>query len=416
MYSVYRRSVFRNLIFERGIRSHAIKLTYRYRFFPLQTLLIYPALLFSIVCSLFSPAFSTSESDKKESQIKKIESDLSREKEQLLKFKFKEKSLLEQLSSIEEAVAEKNRLIKELREKIRLRRDELKIQQKRLKQLEQALIQTEKRFGKRMVAFYRYAKRGYVQILATSGDLDQLRKKMRYLKFIMNEDRSALQEMADKQMKYKRELSSIKEKLAVIDEMEKMQNKQLQSVKREMEKKVILLMKIHQEKEFYETVVKELKLAAHKLKETLLNLDRDRERRMALPTGFAASKGKLPLPFYGNIIKDRSRIGTETLHIRKGIYIGGPLGAGVKAVFPGRVGFSGLLKGYGQVVVINHGSRFFTISAHLLQRNKEEGDMVNKGDVIGLLGQSGSLMGPRLYFELREAGKNLDPLKWLKVN
>jgi len=408
--------VFRRLIFFKGIRSHTIKLPNRYRFFSIQTLLTFPPLLLFIICSLFSPAFSTSESDKKESQIKKIETDLSREKEQLLKFKFKEKSLLEQLSSIEEAVDEKNRLIKGLRRKIRLRRNELEIQQKRLKQLEQDLIRTERRLVKRMVAFYKYAKRGYVQILATSRDLDQLRKKMRYLKFIMNEDRSVLREMADEQMRYKRELSSLKGKLAIIDEMEKMENKQLHAVKKDMEKKVILLTKIHQEKEFYETVVKELQQAAYQLKETLLNLDRERKKRTPLPTGFEASKGKLPLPFNGKIIKDKSRVGIKTLHIRKGIYIGGPLGSEIKAVFPGRVDFSGQLKGYGQVIVINHGSRFFTISAHLLQRNKEKGDMLEEGDVIGLLGQSGSLMGPRLYFEVREAGKNLDPIKWLKVN
>jgi len=140
--------VFRRLIFFKGIRSHTIKLPNRYRFFSIQTLLTFPPLLLFIICSLFSPAFSTSESDKKESQIKKIETDLSREKEQLLKFKFKEKSLLEQLSSIEEAVDEKNRLIKGLRRKIRLRRNELEIQQKRLKQLEQDLIRTERRLVK----------------------------------------------------------------------------------------------------------------------------------------------------------------------------------------------------------------------------------------------------------------------------
>ena len=323
---------------------------------------------------------------------------------------------MEQLSSIEEAVDEKNRIIRGLREKIILRRNELEIQQKRLKQLERDLAQTEKRLKIRMVAFYKYAKRGYVQILATSKDLDQLRKKMRYLKLIMNEDRSILREMADEQMKYKKELSSIKEKLAVIDEMEKTQNKQLHAVKKDLERKVILLTKIHQEKAFYETAVKELQQAAYNLKETLLNLDRENKKRTPLPAGFEASKGKLPLPFNGKIIKDKSQIGENTLNIRKGIYIGGPLGSEIKAIFPGRVDYSGQLKGYGQVIIINHGSRFFTISAHLLQRNKEEGDVVGKGDVIGLLGQSGSLSGPRLYFEIREGGKNLNPLKWLKVN
>ena len=104
----------------------------------------------------------------------------------------------------------------------------------------------------------------------------------------------------------------------------------------------------------------------------------------------------------------------EWIYSPKGIYISGQLGSEVKSVFEGRVDFSGWIKGYGQVLVINHGSRFYTVLAHLMERNKEEGDLVGRGEVVGLLGQSGSLIGPGLYFELRRASKTLDPLEWLK--
>jgi len=92
------------------------------------------------------------------------------------------------------------------------------------------------------------------------------------------------------------------------------------------------------------------------------------------------------------------------------------LGAEVKAVFSGRVDFSGQLKGYGEVIVINHGSRFFTISAYLLQRDKEEGEKVSEGEVIGQMGRTGLLTGPGLYFEIREKGIPLEPLDWLEVH
>ena len=124
----------------------------------------------------------------------------------------------------------------------------------------------------------------------------------------------------------------------------------------------------------------------------------------------------MPLPCEGKIRKNNKLIGLNVAHTGNGIYIEGPSGTGVKATFPGRVDFSGWLKGYGQVIVINHGSRFFTISAHLSQRDMEEGDMVRKGEAIGLLGQTGSLAGPGLYFEIRRGGVNLDPLEWLKVD
>jgi len=86
----------------------------------------------------------------------------------------------------------------------------------------------------------------------------------------------------------------------------------------------------------------------------------------------------------------------------------------VKAVFPGRVDFSGQLKGYGEIIIINHGSRYFTISAQLYQRTKEEGDEVDSGEVIGFVSQSGSSKKTRVYFEIRKAGKSLNPLSWLK--
>ena len=109
-------------------------------------------------------------------------------------------------------------------------------------------------------------------------------------------------------------------------------------------------------------------------------------------------------------------MGKGGVKTHKGFYIEGPPGAKVKSIFPGRVDYSGWLKGYGQIIVINHGSRFFTVFAHLEQRLTSEGEMVGKGEVIGLLGQTGSMEGPRLYFEMRKGGRQLDPLKWLKVH
>jgi septal ring factor EnvC (AmiA/AmiB activator) len=96
-----------------------------------------------------------------------------------------------------------------------------------------------------------------------------------------------------------------------------------------------------------------------------------------------------------------------------GIFIDGSKDNEVKAVFPGRVAYSGIVKGYGEVVIIDHGSRFFTISANLSERRKEEGDPVAQKEIIGLVGR-GPSRGARLYFEIRKAEDPLEPLKWLK--
>jgi septal ring factor EnvC (AmiA/AmiB activator) len=68
------------------------------------------------------------------------------------------------------------------------------------------------------------------------------------------------------------------------------------------------------------------------------------------------------------------------------------------------------------MVIINHGSRYFTISARLSKRSREEGEMVNAGEPVGLLGPPDGLNPPRLYFEIRKGEALLDPVKWLKVH
>jgi murein DD-endopeptidase MepM/ murein hydrolase activator NlpD len=238
---------------------------------------------------------------------------------------------------------------------------------------------------------------------------------MKYLKVILDEDREILKKTADEQARYRNDVLMLEEKLLAIASLEEEENVQLSELEEDLEKKVILLAKIHKEKEYYEIAVKELESAAQNLKETLLHLESDQQIKKDLPVNFAESKGKLPLPLDGKILKS-TKSGEREFNTLKGIYIEGPFGSDVKAIFPGRVDYSGQLKGYGQVIVINHGSRFFTISAYLLQRNKQEGEMVEEGDTIGQVGETGMLTGPALYFEIREGETNLNPLKWLKVD
>jgi len=362
----------------------------------------------------FSLATPSSETEQK--QIRQIETDFSREKEQFLKLGLRERDLLAQLAEIEKKIGEKRQFLQKIKEKLQLNRKALERQQEKLRDLEGSSKEVRQRLSKRLTAFYKYGKRGYVHILTTSQDVEELRRRMKYLQVIMEGDQRLLQQLAEVEQEISQEVTLIEERVAIIDGMKRAESARLLSIKEEQDKKVFLLMKVHSEKEFYETLVKELQHASQNLKVTLLDLDRKQKKKTALPSDFADSKGKLPLPFTGKIIKSHDQWGVDIVKMQKGIFIQGPLGSEVRAVFAGRVDFSGWLKGYGQTIVINHGSRFFTVSAHLSERFREEGDTVEKGTVIGLLGHTGPFEKPRLYFEIRRAGTPLNPLKWVKVN
>jgi septal ring factor EnvC (AmiA/AmiB activator) len=348
----------------------------------------------------------------KKQQIEKIEKDLNREREELLKFDEKEEKLLEELSQLEKEIEEKRKSLKGLEEKVSAIKKDLRENQAKVNQLEKSLKELEDRLGRRLDAFYRYAKRGYIRLLATADGLDTLRKRFKYLRGLLAVDLTLLQETANLQRQHRDEISSVKERLLDLDTLEKEESARVAAAKEDIDKKVVLLMKIHKEKEFLETGVKELELASQKLKETLIQIEKRDEKRTEVLSDFANARGKLPMPLEGRILRE----GTSSQAGVKGITIESRPGAEVKAVYAGRIDFSGSLKGYGEIVVINHGSRYFTVSAQLAQRKKEEGEMVRAGEVIGSLGKAPSARDARLYFEIRKGGGNLDPLRWLKVH
>jgi septal ring factor EnvC (AmiA/AmiB activator) len=382
----------------------------------------YPLLFIIVAFSLIIAAdVLSSEEDNKESRIKSIEKDLSHEKEQYLQFNQKEKGLLDQLSDIEKEVNEKKIVIKNLGETLQSAQVELKRQREVLKGTEASFGSMKLELNKRLVAFYKYAERSYLKIFTSSNDLIQLNHMTKYLKVILDKDLSTIRKASREQQTYKQQVALVERQLKTISSMEQEESSKVLSLKADLDRKVILLTQIHREKEFYETAVKELGSAAENLKDTIRTLDY-REEHVAeksssmLPSGFADLKGKLPFPMKGKIVKDARGSGNNILSAHKGVYLDGVFGDDVKSVYQGRVDYSGQLKGYGQVVVINHGSRYFTVSAYLSHRNKAEGDMVQKGEIIGQVGETGLATGSGLYFEIRKGDSILDPLKWLKVN
>ncbi len=380
----------------------------------LKALIILPFLIFSILLCpsdvMSNPTYKT-----KQDQINKIESKLSQEKEKYKTFSFQEKDILAHLSKLEKEVVEKRRTVEELREKIRLTKIEMGKLEERAADLGLLLKDTEIRMAKKLVVLYKYIRRGYFKIFVNVNNLSQFWQRAKYLKAIMEQDQRVLSKLADEESGYRKEISQIKEHLAEKEIKNREEKKRLISLRQYLEIRAIRLMKIHEEKKFYEKAINELQLEARNLRKALLNIEKKEIYIIPRSTHFADSKGKLPFPLEGKIIRGDKFFDSKKQKLHKGIFIEGSSDNKVKAIFPGRVDFSRQLRGYGDIIIINHGSRYFSITAYLSQRTKKEGDIVEAGEVIGLAGQSGSDIS-RVYFEIRKEDKNLAPLDWLKTH
>lgn len=99
--------------------------------------------------------------------------------------------------------------------------------------------------------------------------------------------------------------------------------------------------------------------------------------------------------------------------LNQGVAFFAPEGTRVEAVYPGKVVFSDWLKGYGLLIIIDHGGRFMTLYAHNQSLFKQKGELVSRGEKIATVGHSGGLKKNGLYFEIRHGGKAIPPLEWL---
>jgi len=134
-----------------------------------------------------------------------------------------------------------------------------------------------------------------------------------------------------------------------------------------------------------------------------------------MPDGaFAALRGKLRLPIAGDLT---ARFGSKRGDgpTWKGLFIRAAEGTEVKAVAGGRVVFADWLRGFGNLIIVDHGSQYMTIYGNNQSVLKRPGDVVKSGDVIANTGSSGGNDQSGLYFEMRHQGRAFDPLGWVTV-
>ena len=133
-------------------------------------------------------------------------------------------------------------------------------------------------------------------------------------------------------------------------------------------------------------------------------------------TNFAALKGKLRLPVRGDVTNRFGASREDSGISWKGLFIKASEGAEVKSVANGRVVFSDWLRGFGNLIIVDHGDGYMSLYGNNQAVLKQVGDSVRAGDAIASVGNSGGNETNGLYYELRRQSKPFDPLSWSSVN
>ena len=219
--------------------------------------------------------------------------------------------------------------------------------------------------------------------------------------------------------RYRKLIRQLEERQTYLAELEASldhQNRELSRRQQELaqvrRRKERILAELRQRGEIYRQALQELTMAYHRLKEyvgqsayrPLLNIEK--------------FKGLLDWPVQGPIIRRFGKVrlpDTGTYIISRGIQIRVPEGTRVRAVFDGKVRYADWYTAYGKLIILDHGNDIYSLYAHNQMLLVKKGDVVRRGQVIAISGQTASLNGPMLYFEIRRRVNAEDPLEWLKI-
>ncbi len=130
---------------------------------------------------------------------------------------------------------------------------------------------------------------------------------------------------------------------------------------------------------------------------------------------FESLKGKLNLPVRGKLLNNFGGQRSGKHVTWKGLFIQSPTGNDVKAISEGRVVFADWLRGFGNLIIVDHGSGYMSLYGNNETLHKQVGNIIRGGDTIATVGNSGGNADSGLYFELRHKGKPFDPLTWIKI-
>jgi septal ring factor EnvC (AmiA/AmiB activator) len=349
-----------------------------------------------------------------------FQGELKRKREEVQRLEAKEKEASSSLDTVARGLAETRKRAAGLEAEILALDKEMDAARARYAEAAHGLAELEVFAAERLAAYYKLSRVGLAPVLFSAGSFYDFANLQTSLSRVLAQDKETFDNLARRK----------KEAQALAEEMEKRRahdmalrarlKKEIGSLGERQSNRETLLAGIRKERKLAASALAELEEAARRLDKELRDVEDESARTGNAQAGkdFPSLKGALAPPVKAGVIttgfgkyKD-PRLNVELFH--SGVKYKAALGEPFTAVAPGRVVYAAWFKGYGNMIIIDHGAAYFTVSAHAGELFKKKGDPVVAGEVLGTVGDSGALSGSGLYFEVRHHDAPLDPAEWIR--
>lgn len=317
----------------------------------------------------------------------------------------KEKSLLDHLDRLAFMLDRKSKELRSLEMERSQTKKAISSQENEMKRLREQMSITQKQIQTRVVAMYKISKIGPWAFLLSADNYGDFLRMFTFLYSMIDHDVRLLtrfENQLEQKETFQRKLAAYQSRLQEKEIKVRLKKQEMETLKRQ-EKRA--LSKVRAAKTSFARVVQDLEKQAERLQSLIKTLSMQEETTSLKVSGFRALKGRLPVPVAG-------KIEAKVQRKLRGISLKAPPGEIVRAVYRGRIVYAGWFKGYGNLLIIDHGDKFHTVMGHASELLKGKDDWVETGEPVAKVGSTGSLGGPSLYFEIRHCGIPLKPLDW----
>ena len=373
------------------------------------------------VCLLAGLPAALAYSASADRDLEGIKKKIDLEKRVLSQVSKKEGSVIQSLSQVESDLERKNKQLKQSGARLEVLVSELQRKEAEALRMRESLEQRKAYLARRAEALYRWQRSGSPLVIF-NGDLSlsSLLKRKYYLQRTVAFDREMVHSLTEQALHQERLAQELARKRQDVDDHRRDLAQVKEAVQKEAQKKRELLASIREEKESRQRALKDLEQAAVRLQRMIEEISRRsaaKSKEASAGAGLESMRGKLDWPVKGQVIggfgkAKHHEFSTEVF--RKGLEIEAPVGEEIRAVEKGKVVFADRFSGYGKMLIIDHGDRYYTVYAHISDFLKRNGDSVRRGEAVALVGDSDSLAGSKLYFEMRKDGRSIDPAPWFR--
>ena len=359
--------------------------------------------------------------------INKMKKEIEELSSKLRKANINETTTSKRITNLDEEIALVNKLIQSLKKEETSNRNKVNVLKDRIKTKEDELELLRTRYEQRIVNTYQKGRVSDLEKVLSSTSWRQAVYRTQYLKIISSIEQKMTKDIENILLAIHKDKLKLESLLRQSISLKRDKQKQMTSLRKMRIKREKELNRIRQDKSALANYmqeksagVKQLESIIKKVLEDKARFEREeriRQQQQALKTKeFNLLKGQLPWPTEGRVISKfgkqwNSRLKTTTDN--PGIDIKGQPGSPIRSTMSGVVTTITYIRGYGTTVIIDHGGGFYTVYSHVTNIQTQVDSEVRSGDVIAYMGDSGSVNGSKLHFEVWGKGQKLDPEKWL---